>query len=186
MLWLGIWSGIECGLGIIAGSLATLRPLGRQLSKLFRSMVSGASASDDGGVQKKPHGDDNSPPPPPSWPARAFKKQLPMELRGMSILSDTLTFDSCTQVASVVGPPERVYIYPKGDVTRTTTRLSSSRASDEDEDEDERVAPHRSRNGRRWWRWSPPRFAAGLMTEFDRGLRDARGGCRATEPADFV
>ena len=147
LLYLGIWSGVECGLGIIAGFLATLRPLGRQLSTSFRSAL-GRTASPDGEDCPEPHRH-----------AAGFVKR-PIGQQDLSLFIDTKLSDQMGQVAGII-----------------ITNRSAEGGGRSDGDTATELGPasikvKRWWSGRRWrgeW-WSPPRFSAGLMTEFDRGL----------------
>ena len=162
--YLGIWSALEGGLGIVAGCLACLRPLVRQVSKQIRTLLGLSTAStEETPVHKTP----------PS-PFAFIHKKLPASQRGMSILSDTTTGASMSTSASLStsmgekgikdGDVEILSLsspleLPQGAyfATSNTTRSTSSR----------------------WWRrqwWSPPQFQAGLMTEFDRGMQNANLG----------
>lgn len=114
-----MWSGIEAGLGIVAGSLATLRPLVRKFSKKERSSFRLSDMNDS----------DHKMPP------AILPKHRPMEKRGLSLLDDS-----------------------------QGSTLISFTSSDHGMD----IMSRRSR-WLNWWR--APKFNAGLMTEFDQGMR---------------
>ena len=170
MIFLGIWSMIECGLGIIAGSLATLRPLARKLSKMFRSLMSGGSNEE--AVSSAP----KKTPTPMKQQRRIDRKNLPIDQRGLSMLSDTNTG------ISLASTKDSKYTRSKN-LTETSESGSQSFASPLATQKstmsttNAATETQQSKRPRRWrqnW-WKPPTFNAGLMTEFDRGLDANRG-----------
>ena len=78
---IAIWCGLECSLGIISGSLATLRPL---LRKALRGLDDGSPASS----QPEPVEKTTT-----VWPGMFNKRRIRMEHRGISLLNDPTDID---------------------------------------------------------------------------------------------
>ena len=115
----------------------------------LRPLVRKLSASLHSWAGETPDDDGPAGPKPPSL-LRIIRRR-PIEQRGLSILDDSTLSKSCS-----------------------TDTTSSSKSDDVSAEKDLSTMATQRSNASRWWRrdwWKPPSFKAGLMTEFDRGLR---------------
>ena len=139
-MWIGLVSSVENGIAIIAGSLVTLRPLFRHLSRRFTS-ARGSSAS-----TRTPAG-----PRTPRPPKKATISSLDDSTAQMSGSTNFTGKDTMSTFKSM-----DLSVVPEDQVGT----LASQRST---------------RPGwlRRPW-WSPPKFKAGLMTEFNGALDEEK------------
>ena len=98
--WLTIWSPLEAGIGIVASSLATLRPLLRQFSRRLSSTIRTDQSKQSGY--------------PSGYPSNAsaryktnsrFGPQISIEEQGLPILEETELPDKLGKVETIGESP---------------------------------------------------------------------------------
>jgi hypothetical protein len=152
-------STVEGGLGIIAGSFATLRPLIRSATKHFQSLSGSRRTS-----TKK-----TSSPSDIEWvdqkPPIAYQKHQQVDSAGFTFFDENPTSTNATDSVCLAtmqfGPSE-------------SRLLDDSLPSYRSRHSNELAEIPAAANPARWWsldRWRPPSFRAGLMTEFNGGMR---------------
>jgi hypothetical protein len=146
MLGLALWSAIEPGLGIIASSLATLRPLVRTFSQTLSSWKSSHGSSRDSANNRDSRSQVNK-------RNKIKEMQLEKEFVGIGLTTET-------EVDSIEAMKGNVKQFESLSTVLTPPVLTS---------QNEKSVERRIRKVS-WWR--PPSFPTGLMTEFRHATRE--------------